>query len=709
MTMRQEVRASAAVRGHVAVGADIDTTNLGAHSFTVTGTDNAGNQTAVTHSYTVVEPIVALDDSATTTETTPIDVDVLLNDIDPVGGPLTAVVVREPFNGTVSNNLSGTIRYSPGTGITERVSVSSSGAEGAARSQQATLSADGRFVAFSSLSPNLVPNDTNGLVDVFVHDRLTGATELISVKDDGTQGNGLSHHPRFSLDGRFIVFESDASNLVDGDTNITTDVFLRDRQAGTIERVSVGDFGTQGNGPSIRANVSADGRFIGFGSGSSNLVSGDTNNTLDIFIHDRLTGLTERISVDSDGLQGDKASFGIQMSADANVIVFLSNATDLIVGDTNGSTDVFVHYPPSGVTERVSLHTDGSQSIGLSGRNRISADGRFAVFESTASDLVTGDSNGEMDVFVRDLELRVTELISLASDGQQGNGESSRSSLSADGRFVAFSSHASNLVPGDSNDALDAFIHDRHTGITERISVGNLGSEGNGQLTRVGYNGISTDGRFVAFISDSSNLVTGDSNGVRDIFVRDRESNFVGVDTFTYVATDGTRDSNLATVTVTVGSADNEGPITSDVLASPNPAAVDTEISLTASVDDSATGGSPIESVEFGIDDPEFLFGSAMTDDGGAFGSTISPFAEAGVHEICVRGIDSAGNIGAAECILLAVYDPDGGYVTGGGWIVSPPECLRWESVADWKSQLRLRFQIQEGSERADRPDRIPI
>lgn len=659
--------------GDVADGLAIDTTALGAHSFTLTGTDNAGNQTVVIHGYTVVEPILALDDSATTVEGTAVDIDVLLNDSDSANGPITAVIVDGPANGTVSNSPDGTIKYSPSTGITERVSLGISGAESDGRSQQATMSADGFWIAFSSNATNLVVGDTNNQRDIFVRNRETGATELISVKNDGTQGNGPSDHPRISLDGRFIVFESGATNLVDGDTNGVRDVFIRDRQDGTTERVSVNDLGVQGDGVSIRANVSADGRFVAFGSDSTNLVPGDTNNRTDVFIHDRETGLTERVSVDSNGVQANGSSFGIQMSADGQVVVFLSLASDLVVGDTNGQRDVFAHHRESGVTERVSLHSDGSQSLGESGRNRISADGRFAAFESSASDLVTGDTNGVMDAFVRDLELRITELISLASDGEQGNGESSRPSLNFDGRFVTFSSFASNLVAGISNGVEDAFIHDRQTGVTERITVNTQGDQANGSFSRAGYNAVSADGRFVAFISDATNLVSGDSNGVRDIFVRDLESNFVGVDTFTYVATDGTRNSNLATVTVTVGPADNVGAITSDVLANPNPAAVNTEISLTANVDDSATGGSLIDSVEFSIDDPEFLLGSVMADTGGTFVATIAPFAEAGVHEICVRGTDAAGNVGVAECILLAVYDPDGSFVTGGGWIVSPP------------------------------------
>src|SRR5207249_1268748 len=203
------------------------------------------------------------------------------------------------------------------------------------------LSADGRFVAFGSDATNLVAGDTNGTTDVFVHDRQTGTTERVSVASGGgTQGNGKSGgffaFPALSADGRFVAFQSDATNLVAGDTNGTTDVFVHDRQTATTERVSVNGFSA---GPAL----SADGRFVAFHSTGSNLVAGDTNGATDVFVHDRQTGTTERVSGASDGTQGNDASAGPALSADGRLVAFHSSATNLVAGDANRAYDVFVH------------------------------------------------------------------------------------------------------------------------------------------------------------------------------------------------------------------------------------------------------------------------------------------------------------------------------------------------------------------------------
>jgi len=419
---------------------------------------------------------------------------------------------------------------------TERVSVASDGTQGDAASAFPSISADGRFVAFASSATNLVAGDTNGFSDVFVHDRQTGVTERVSVASDGTQGNAVSNVSAISADGRFVAFASDANNLVAGDINGATDVFVRDRQTGVTERVNVASDGTEGNGTSAVlaigvSAISADGRFVAFASDADNLVAGDTNTAPDVFVRDRQTGATERVSVTSDGTQGNGASGGPAtgllaigvpaISADGRFVVFPSNATNLVAGDTNGSTDVFVRDRQTGVTERVSVASDGTQGNLASGVPAISADGRFVAFVSNAI-IVAGDTNGATDVFVRDRQTGVTERVSVASDGSQGNGASGSSlvgvpAISAgDGRFVGFASNASNLVT-DTNGATDVFLHDRQTGATERVSVASDGTQGNGMS---GFPAISADGRFVAFASNADNLVTSDTNGAFDVFVR---------------------------------------------------------------------------------------------------------------------------------------------------------------------------------------------
>ncbi|TMB04184.1 MAG: hypothetical protein E6J57_02110 [Deltaproteobacteria bacterium] len=413
---------------------------------------------------------------------------------------------------------------------TERVSVASGGTEGNGASLSSALSADGRFVAFVSAATDLVAADTNGVSDVFVHDRQTGATERVSVASGGAQGNGSSgligfaFPPALSADGRFIAFVSLATSLVAGDTNGATDVFVRDRLTGTTERVSVASGGTQSNAASLGSALSADGRLVAFQSDATNLVVGDTNGATDVFVRDRQTGMTARVSVASDGTQANNVSSYPALSADGRFVAFQSDATNLVVGDTNGKTDVFVHDRQTGTTERVSVASGGgTQGTGNSGGffafPALSADGRLVAFQSDATNLVAGDTNGATDLFVHDRQTGTTERVSVASGGRQGNGFSAGPVLSADGRFVAFHSTATNLVAGDTNGATDVFVRDRQTGTTERASVASGGTQGNGSSAGPV---LSADGGLVAFHSTATNLVAGDANGAYDVFVHDR-------------------------------------------------------------------------------------------------------------------------------------------------------------------------------------------
>ena len=340
---------------------------------------------------------------------------------------------------------------------TTRASVASDGAQGNSDSYYPSISADGRYVAFQSDASNLVSGDTNGSPDVFVHDRQSGQTKRVSVASDGTQGSGS--YPSISADGRYVAFMSAASNLVSGDT-CCSDIFVHDRQSGQTTRVSVASDGTQGNSGSEYPSISADGRYVAFRSYASNLVSGDTNGAVDIFVHDRQSGQTERVSVASDGVQGNDYSSYLSISADGRYVAFRSSASNLVSGDTNGYWDIFVHDRQSGGTTRVSLASDGAQGNYGSSYPSISADGRYVAFMSAASNLVSGDTCCS-DIFVHDRQSGQTTRVSVASDGAQGNNHSWYPSISADGRYVAFHSYASNLVSGDTNSAPDVFVHDR--------------------------------------------------------------------------------------------------------------------------------------------------------------------------------------------------------------------------------------------------------
>jgi archaellum component FlaF (FlaF/FlaG flagellin family) len=343
---------------------------------------------------------------------------------------------------------------------TERVSVDSTGNQGNGDSAWAAITDDGRYAAFESSASNLVPGDT-ALHDVFVHDRQMAVTEVVSVDSAGNHGGAHSFYPAISGDGRFVAFESYASNLVPSDTNGVRDVFVHDRQTGVTERVSVDSAGNQGNSPSYWSAIGSDGRYVAFTSAASNLVPGDTNGKSDVFVHDRQTGITERVSVNSSGNQGNDGNYECAISGDGRYVAFTSVASNLVPGDTNGEMDVFVHDRQTGVTERVSVDSADNQDNGRSWQSAISADGRHVAFASEATNLVTGDTNGVTDIFLHDRQTGVTERVSVDSAGNEGNGGSFEAAISGDGRYVAFESEATNLVPGDTNGEPDVFAHDR--------------------------------------------------------------------------------------------------------------------------------------------------------------------------------------------------------------------------------------------------------
>jgi len=363
-------------------------------------------------------------------------------------------------------------------------------------------------------------------------DRATAAPEAesttrVSVSSSGAEAKGASLRPSISGDGRYVAFQSAAANLVTGDTNRYADIFVHDRQTGQTTRVSVNSAGEQGNFESITPSISArDGRFVAFQSESTNLVANDTNGYRDIFVHDRQTGQTTRVSVSSTGAQANGHSYNPAISADGRYVAFASHANNLVPDDTNGIIDVFVHDRQTGQTTRVSVNSNGQQAQDIHGDHwsdfpSISADGRYVAFQSSANGLVTGDLNHRDDVFVHDRQTRQTTMVSVSSSGEPGNDYSRLPSISGDGRYVAFESAAINLVPNDPSQTADIFVHDRQTRQTMRVSVSSAGKEGNGPSESPA---ISGDGRYVAFESIASNLVPNDTNGTFDIFAYDLQS-----------------------------------------------------------------------------------------------------------------------------------------------------------------------------------------
>jgi Tol biopolymer transport system component len=391
------------------------------------------------------------------------------------------------------------------------VSVSSSGTRAFSGSNESAINGDGRFVAFTSFASNLVAGDTNGTGDVFLRDRLLGTTERVSVSSTGAEANIFCGDAAISSDGRFIAFDSQATNLVPDDNNLLGDAFVHDRVTGATERISVNAAGEEGNDNSGGPKLNADGRLVAFSSQASNLVPGDNNGQSDTFVHDRSTGANELVSVPSGGGQSNSSSGPVGISADGRYVAFVSFASNLVPGDTNGATDLFLRDRHTGTTERVDLSPSGGQLAGGVFNATLSANGRVVAFDAPAG--------ASVDAFVRDLNRGLTEQVSVGPGGEPGNGLTFFPALSADGRFVAFGSQASNLVASDANGAEDIFVRDRLAGTNELASADSAGVQGNGASF---VPSLSADGRVVSFTSQASNLVAGDGNRSADVFVHDR-------------------------------------------------------------------------------------------------------------------------------------------------------------------------------------------
>lgn len=384
-------------------------------------------------------------------------------------------------------------------------------------SNSTLVSADGRYAVFWSAASNLVNGDSNGAADVFRHDVKRGEARLLSANEAGAPGNGASRHPSLSADGRWVAFESEATDLVSGDGNGVSDIFLHDGRTHRTRRVSLSSSGGEANGRSYGATLSGNGRFLAFVSEASNLVEGDGNGAADVFLHDTRTGHSRRISVASSGSEAGGASGSPAISADGRWVAFVSAAANLADDDRNGSADVFVHDRKTGRTRRVSLGGAG-EANGYSDSPAISAGGRWVAFASSATNLVESDGNDRPDVFLRDLRNGKTRRISLAGDGTEAAGASFRPSLSRSGRHLAFLSDAPNLVPGDKNGHADVFVYDRKTSHIRRVSVASGGGEGDGDSFDPS---LSPSGRHAVFGSLAANLVEHDGNDSADLFLHD--------------------------------------------------------------------------------------------------------------------------------------------------------------------------------------------
>ena len=378
---------------------------------------------------------------------------------------------------------------------------------------QFSISGDGRYTAFVSADINLVPNDTNGIVDVFVFDRQTCGVERVSVDSNENQATVAgSSHPSISGDGRFVAFRSLGFGLLNGA------IYVRDRLLGTTVLASSPN-GTQ-NPPGCCFNrspsISGDGRYVAFWSDAANLVAADTNNEWDVFVRDLATSATVRVSVATGGIQahGEEPccdNFSTALSNDGRFVVFSSSKFDLIAGDGNAARDVFRHDRQTGTTVRVSVTDAGAESPGHANQPVVSGDGRHVAFVSSTS-LITGDGSLPARVYVRDVDAGVTSRVAVLGHGDPSV-YSNRPSISGDGRYVAFETTSVALAPGCLCGSI--FVRDRLLSITRPLGIGPGGSTDGGAFMPV----LSGDGQFVAFGSTDDDLVPGDTNGVSDLFV----------------------------------------------------------------------------------------------------------------------------------------------------------------------------------------------
>ncbi len=379
---------------------------------------------------------------------------------------------------------------------TTTISVGRSGEPGNYGSSEPAISGNGRYVAFASAASNLVQGGTIAGHDVFLRDTFSGTTSLVSVSSDGTAANSFSQSPAISDDGRYIVYGSAANNLVADDINNAWDVFLYDRNTAITTRMSVDSNGIEGNAASNFPQISADGRYIAYSSSASNLVTGDANGLNDVFVRDRTTATTTRVNVSAQGDEADGYSALASLSDDGRYIVFDSFADNLVVQGSPFQRDIFVHDQTTGTTTLVSVDTEGNMGFEVSADTAsiasISGNGRFVSFSSRKRFFVMNTWVYQYDLFVHDRNASTTSMISVP--GHQHTGGVSPS-LSVDGRYVAFHS-ASSLEAGDTNNYSDVYVHDRNTGATPRVSLTSSGTQTDRSSQDAKF---STDGRYVAF------------------------------------------------------------------------------------------------------------------------------------------------------------------------------------------------------------------
>lgn len=405
-------------------------------------------------------------------------------------------------------------------GELSRVTVAPDGSAADGDSNWLAMSSDGRYMAFQSKASNLAPGHPTRAVQIYVRDLGTGLTELVSVNDSGEIADHSAYDPAISDNGRFVAFHSTAKNL--GDPNGADNAYVHDRLNNKTTIASIAMDGGSPNNRSYRVDVSDDG-VVAFVSRATNLVPDPQGRGHHIYIYDPSVGRVERMSESDDGTPGNGISTDPKISADGRHIAFSSESTNLISGDSNGDIDVFVRDRNSGTIEFAAVATDGGQGNHVSTQASISADGRFVAFMSYATNLVPNPLVYSLvgSVYVRDRHTGSTQNVGVENTGFRAGGTLVRPNISPDGRYVSFGSTARNLGLSYSERKADwqVYVHDRVTGTTEPVSVNSAGEEAD---SRTNISAVSGDGRYVGFESYANNLIPSGQDRVGHIYVRDR-------------------------------------------------------------------------------------------------------------------------------------------------------------------------------------------
>jgi hypothetical protein len=401
-------------------------------------------------------------------------------------------------------------------GVTLRASMAMGGVQAQGNSERAKLSGDGSTLVFNSDARDLVPGDFRGFDDVFAFNTITGAMSLVSTTWQGGWAEGDSSQPYISRNGRWVAFYSWSPDIVALDTNGMPDAFVRDLIANETHLVSLSSSEVQSNGPVHPTDITPDGMYVVMVGDASNLVAGDTNWFNDCFVRDRYLGNTERVSVSSQEVEGNGGSWACTVSEDGNLFTFVSEASNLVPGDTNGEWDVFLRNRSAGTTTRLSLRQGGAQCTGRASDAYISDNGQFVAI-TTTDPLLPIDTNDREDVYLIEVATGNKTLISARQDGLSANWSSRCSGIAPAGNRVLFSTDATDLILPDRNGSQsDLIIWEQATGNT-RVLYSSTGIQQNDWAW---YGDMSADGRIVTIGSRANNLVANDTNGDEDVFVR---------------------------------------------------------------------------------------------------------------------------------------------------------------------------------------------